>query len=371
MNKGAMRSDGVALRRRKVSQAVSELPADGILVTHPANVRYLTGFTGDDSFLVLGHDQAILISDGRFTLQIAEECPDVEAFIRPAQIPLHKAVAQVVKKLRWRALAVEASNLTVKLYDSIAAELEGVQIVKTSNLVESFRQIKDSTEIEHIRQAIRQAERAFAAIRALCLPHRTEKELQTELEYQMRRLGADGTAFPPIIAAGARSALPHAVATERTVGESQWLLLDWGARANGYCCDLTRVLLPKKLPAKMKRVYETVLAAQQAAIASIRPGVQASEVDRAARQVIAEARLGKFFNHGLGHGLGLEVHEGPRLSPTSQDSLQPGMVITVEPGVYIPEYGGVRIEDDVLVTRDGCEVLTSAPKQIDEVWLWD
>ncbi|MCS7238750.1 MAG: Xaa-Pro peptidase family protein [Thermoguttaceae bacterium] len=366
-----MSATGFAHRREKLWHLVRNQPADGILVSDPVNVTYLTGFTGEDSFLLCGDGQATLISDGRFTLQIAEECPDVEPFIRPGHVTLHEAVAKVVKKLRWRRLAIESAAITLDGHNELKAKLEGVELVPTKNLVEELRQIKDDTEIEHIREAVRIAERALTVIRALCLSRRTEKELQTELEYQMRRIGADGVAFPPIVAVGPRSALPHAVPTGRELGQGQWILFDWGAKARGYCSDLTRVLLPKKLPAKIRKIYETVLAAQQAAIEVIRPGVPASEVDKAARTVIAAARLGKYFNHGLGHGVGLQVHERPRLSPTSQDILQPGMVVTVEPGVYLPDFGGVRIEDDVLVTRDGHEVLTTAPKEIDEVLLWD
>jgi Xaa-Pro aminopeptidase len=362
-----MSSDVYAFRRGKLAKAINKMELDGLLVTNPTNVTYLTGFSGEDSYLLCGNGIAVLVSDGRFTLQIREECPDLEAFIRPSTMTMPTAVAKVVQKLRWSKLGFEAESLSVQLHSRLGETLKNITLVATTKLVEKLRIKKDPAEIEHIRAAAAIAERAFSIIRAGFRPTQTEQQIQTELEYHMRRLGANGVAFPSIVAAGPRAALPHAVPTDRPVGEAHSLLVDWGARSAGYCCDLTRVLVRTRIPPKLRRIYQVVLRAQQKAIEAIRPGVPAREVDRAARAVIEEAHFGRYFNHGLGHGVGLQVHEEPRLSPTSQDVLEPGMVVTVEPGIYLPGFGGVRLEDDVLVTRDGCEVLTRVAKELEEM----
>jgi len=362
-----MSQDSFAIRREKLVKSISKLGLDGILITNPVNVTYLTGFTGEDSYLACGPKQAVLISDGRFTLQIREECPDVEAFIRPTTVRMPEAVAKVVRRLGWLQVGFESESLSVQLHSRLTETLKAVNLVSTRGVVEQLRVIKDSEEVARIREAVSQAERAFTIIRAGLSATQTERQIQNELEYHMRRLGASGTAFPSIVASGPRAALPHAVPMDRPVENAPCLLIDWGARTRGYCCDLTRVLLRNRIPPKLRTIYQVVFEAQKAAISVIRPGVSAAEVDRAARSVIENARLARYFNHGLGHGIGLQVHEEPRLSPASKDILRAGMVVTVEPGIYIPDFGGVRLEDDVVVTREGCEVLTRVPKQIEEM----
>jgi Xaa-Pro aminopeptidase len=245
--------------------------------------------------------------------------------------------------------------------------LAEVEIQPTSGLVEQLREIKDAAEIAQLRQAIWYAEKAFGVLRASLTPEKSEKRVADELEYQMRLFGAKGYSFPSIVAAGARAALPHATPTDRPIGESDLLLVDWGASGALYKSDLTRVLVTGKISPKLERVYRVVLKAQQQAIAAIRPGAVAQDVDRVAREAIDRAGFGRYFGHGLGHGLGLEVHEAPRLTARNTAVLKPGMVVTVEPGIYLPGWGGVRIEDDVLVTRSGCEVLTQVPKQWEDI----
>lgn len=362
-----------ALRRDKVAHALRKQGADGIVITHLPNVRYLTGFTGEDTYLCLDSERFVLVSDDRFLLQIQQECtdPGTELFSRPTGVGMAQALGYVIERLGWKTVLFEAESMTVDLHQRLSAELSGVNLVPASGLVEEFRQIKDETEIAHIRRAIYQAEEGLRMVRALWHDRQTEREIQNDLEYFMRRLGAEGVAFPPIVAAGPRAALPHARALAAPVGDAPCLLVDWGTYYEGYCCDLTRVFLRRKIPARLRRIYQVVLEAQKAAISLIRPGVPVQEVDQAARRVIAEARMGKFFTHGLGHGLGLEVHEKPRLSKSSNEVLQPGMIVTVEPGIYIPDFAGVRIEDDVLVTPDGHEVLTHFPKEPEEMLLWD
>ena len=231
-------------------------------------------------------------------------------------------------------------------------------------MVESLREVKDREEVAQIRAAIDLAERAFAVVRAGLRPDHTEKEIAHGLEHQIRLFGGTGCSFTPIVGVGPRGALPHARLSNHRVEESDFVLIDWGARGELYVSDLTRVLVTGRISPKLERVYGVVLKAQEAAIAAIRPGAVLKDIDATARKVIEDAGLGRYFTHGLGHGIGLEIHEGPRFAPNQERELKAGMVVTVEPGVYLPQWGGIRIEDDILVTRTGCEVLSRAAKEL-------
>lgn len=354
-------------RLAKLRRLLAKTSADALLITNFTNVAYLTGFTGDDSYLLVRSDGEVIVSDGRYATQLAEECPGLDVFIRSPSMPMLKAIEKVVRAAKVCRLAIEAGSMTVALRDEIASRFARVELVATTGLVEHLRQIKDRQEVAEIRRAVDYAQRAFSVIRAGLQPGQTEKGVADELEYRMRSFGAAAAAFPTIVAGGARAALPHASATDAPLGGADLVLIDWGACAGQYRSDLTRVLVTGRLSPKLKRVYGVVLRAQLAAIDAIRPGVSARDVDAVARGVIADAGWGKYFGHGLGHGLGLDVHEGPRLSTASTTVLAPGMVVTVEPGVYLPGWGGVRIEDDVLVTRSGHDVLSTLPKQWEEV----
>jgi len=336
-------------------------------VTNFTNVTYLTGFTGDDSYLLVCPEGETLISDPRYTTQLGEECPGLDLFIRPPGLTMHKALGKLVRQAKLGQLGAEADSMTLGLRDRISGELSKTEIVPLGGLVELLRERKDADEIARIREAVWYAERAFGVLRATLRPEKTEKQVADELEQQMRLFGARGCSFPTIVAAGARAALPHARTTGNPIGNADIVLVDWGADGNLYKSDLTRVLVTGKISPKLERVYGVVLKAQQLAMAAIRPGAVAQEVDAIARGVIAEAGFGRYFGHGLGHGLGLEIHEAPRLAAKTPTVLRPGMVVTVEPGIYLPGWGGVRIEDDVLVTRTGYEVLTSVPKTLEEM----
>ncbi len=354
-------------RRNRLRRALARAGADALLITDFRNVTYLTGFTGDDSYLMLRRDGETLLSDGRYTTQLSEECPALDVEIRGPSVKILDATGRLVRRGRVGKLAIEADSMTVGFRDQLATKLPKAQLLNTTGLVAQLRLRKDRDEVRRIRGAIQRAETAFALVCAALTPEKTEKQVADELDYAMRRAGAQAASFPPIVAVGPRSALPHAPTTEHPIGERGFILIDWGARDDLYVSDLTRVLIRGKLSAKLRRVYEVVLRAQMKAIDAIRPGVAAKDVDAVARGILADAGFGRRFGHGLGHGIGLDVHEGPRLAATSDTVLQPGMVVTVEPGVYLPGWGGVRIEDDVLVTRNGCQVLTSAAKQLDEV----
>jgi Xaa-Pro aminopeptidase len=333
------------------------------LVTNYTNVTYLTGFTGDDSYLLLFGKHEVIVSDPRYTTQLEQECPGLEASIRPPGVGMVEEVAQVAKKGHIARLGIEGSSMTVALRDQIAAALPKCELVSTTDLVETLRIIKDRDEVAEIRRAIWFAERAFNVLRASLRPERTEKEVADELENQIRLYGGKCCSFPSIVAVGARAALPHARPTDQKIGADDFVLVDWGADGGLYKSDLTRVLVTGRIPPKLERIYRVVLSAQEQAIAAIRPGVTCGEVDQVARGIIAKAGFARNFGHGLGHGIGLEIHEAPRLAAKAHLKLEPGMVVTVEPGIYLPGWGGVRIEDDVLVSKDGCQVLTTLPKQ--------
>ncbi len=359
-----------AARLKKLRSSLRRTKADGLLVTNFVNVTYLTGFTGDDSYLLVTQDDAVIISDMRYTTQLEQECPGLKRVIRAPGQHMLPTTVNVITKHRIDRLAVESASMTLGLHDALDAELKKTALVRSDRLVEMLRVVKDKEEIEETRLAGYQAAKAFQVARAMITPQSTERDIAAELEYQARKFGGKGLSFEPIVAVGERSALPHARPTAKRVEESDFLLIDWGVRADTYVSDLTRMVVTGKLSPKFAKLYQIVLDAQLAGIAAIKPGVSCEAVDDAARKVITKAGYGDKFGHGLGHGTGLEVHEAPRLAQGQKEVLlEPGMIVTVEPGIYFPEWGGIRIEDDVLVTKTGHEVLTSVPKQLEDCQL--
>jgi Xaa-Pro aminopeptidase len=382
----------VALRRQTLVRGFKQDGLDALLVTAPVNVTYLTGFTGDSSYFVLTPKTAVLVSDQRYEDQIKEECPELkketgfDLHVRPHTKSVLEAAAEVLGKTGAKTVGVEGNRLTLGELEALRGLAPKVTFVPLANPVEALRAVKDPSEVEHIRAAVRVAERAFKMFTATLREEDTERDMVNTLDAYIRRAGGTAAAFPPIVAVGERGALPHALPTGKVLGDASKLLVDWGADLL-YKSDITRTFrspftAPPTRRNKFERVgyvfeevYQVVLDAQTAAIAAIRHGVKAKDVDAAARKVIAAAKLksdpgvklGDFFTHGLGHGIGLEVHEAPRVRSNSDDVLEAGMVITVEPAVYIPGWGGVRIEDDVLVTRDGCILLTTLPRELPTV----
>ncbi len=351
-------------RRDGILRQVKQNKLAALLVSNETNVTYLTGFTGDSTFLWLGKDKTVLISDSRYTTQIAQECPDVDVIVRDASSTQLDLLAKFCKSQKATALGIESSHLSKSDYDKIASKLN-CELVDTDGWVEQARAIKDKFEIDLIRRSIQINERAFRVIRAQLTGDQSEREIAHNLEHQIRKFGGSKCAFEPIVGVGDRSALPHGVPSYRRIEESSFVLIDWGASFQGYASDLTRVLVTAKIPPKIRKIYEIVLKAQMAAIAKIRPGVSFTAVDAAARGIIQKAGFGNKFGHGLGHGFGLQIHEHPFVNPVRDGVFQPNMVVTVEPGIYLPGVGGVRIEDDILVTKDGHEVLSSLPKELD------
>ncbi|MDR2116541.1 MAG: Xaa-Pro peptidase family protein [Planctomycetaceae bacterium] len=357
------------IRRNKIRRSLIHRQFDAILISNPINVRYLTGFTGNDAYLMIKNSGDIILSDPRFTIQIEEECSGLETYLRSVNEPLMHAVGKVLGKTTSGTLGIEAESLTLAKRDRLAQVIPAWQIVTTQNIVEELRQIKDRNEIQLIRKAIDLAYRSFRSICASLSPEQTELDIRNNLEYQMRLHGAEDKSFPSIIGVGSRAALPHGSPSLLKLAGQSHLLIDWGTIVNGYMSDLTRVLIFQKKDKKLRTVYETVLKAQNAAIKAIKPGKNCNEIDAIARAVISDAGFGKYFDHGLGHSFGLEIHESPRFVGGDHTILKPGMILTVEPGIYLKDWGGVRIEDDILVTKTGCEVLSDfVPKSFDEMF---
>jgi Xaa-Pro aminopeptidase len=367
-------------RRERLWQTAVREGLDVLLITSPINVTYLTGFSGDSSYLLLAKTKTLLVSDGRFSVQIKEECPDLEGFIRgPAQALADVTIAQLVQ-LAPRTIGFESGHLSVAEFETLRDGVKTADWKPQGDRVENLRQVKDENEIAQIRRSIKIAEKAFEMFRAMLRPDDTEKELTDALESYVRRAGGRETAFAPIVAVGPRSALPHAPPGQHKVADDPLLLIDWGAQVAFYKSDLTRVLWTynsssfpssawergRKPSDKLQLVYAVVAEAQRRAIAGMTPGASSKGVDTIARSYIAEQGYGDFFNHGLGHGLGLQIHEAPFLRPNLDVRLEAGMVVTCEPGIYLPGWGGVRIEDDILITPDGPEGLTRCPRELEE-----
>jgi len=340
-----------------------ELKIDALLVSAPPNVRYLSGFTGDNGLLLATPDSLTLFTDPRFTIQASEECKCTVKTVSKG--PLDQAALSAVGRKRLKRVGFEASRLLYDVYQRMQAGLPpGASLKPVGPVVDQLRMIKSDDEIARIRRSVLTNSKAFERTVRAIRPGVTESAIAAELEYQMRRLGAEKAAFETIVAIGPRSALPHAQPTARKLANDELLLIDMGACQQGYMSDMTRMLFLGQPSRRVRGMYNAVLKAQLAALDAVRPGVTAAQVDRAARRVLEAEGLGKEFVHSTGHGLGLEIHEGPRLGRRDKTRLQPGMAITIEPGAYIRDFCGVRIEDTVLVTSRGCEVLTPTSKEL-------
>jgi len=347
-------------RVAKIRERLAAEGTDALLVTSPANVRYLSGFTSEDGQLLISKEQAFLITDFRYYEQAERQAPGYQLFKLSKPLPV--AFADLVGDAGISRVAFESDHVTYARYQELSS-IEGLGLVPVKGWVEAMRAKKSADEVALIRRAVEIADAAIAALRELLQPGMTERQLAWELEAYMRTHGADAAAFPIIAAGGPNGAMPHAVSTDRLLVPGEPIVLDLGARVEGYCSDLTRTVCIGQPDDKFREIYAIVLAAQQAAEAGIRPGLSGKEADAIARHVIADSGYGEAFGHGLGHGVGLEVHERPSVSPRGEDPLEPGTVMSVEPGIYLPGWGGVRIEDLVVLTETGIEILTGASKE--------
>ncbi|NJN17015.1 MAG: aminopeptidase P family protein [Oscillochloris sp.] len=344
-----------------------DLPA--LLVSAPSNRRYLSGFRGSAGMLLVSESAAMLFTDGRYLIQSAREAPDfaLSELVNPGR-SLGDALAEAAGMLGLRRIGVEASNLSLAEYRRIEAALDGVELVAGEGLVERLREVKDGAEIAILRRAIAITDQAITAVLPQLRPEMSERQAAWMLEVAMRERGAEAPSFPIIVAAGPNAALPHARPGDDLLGEGLPIVIDMGARVDGYHADLTRTVTIGAPAARFREIYAIVLAAQQQALAGLRPGLACSDADALARDHITAAGYGAAFGHGLGHGVGLDIHEGPGLRRVAEGKQSPvlhaGMVTSVEPGIYLEGWGGVRIEDLALITADGAEQLSQAPKQV-------
>ena len=357
MSASAFESRRLALQRRMAGAKL-----DALLVSHSANVRYLSGFTGSNGLVLMLVDRAILFTDPRYKIQAASE---VDCRVQVVRGPLLPHALAVIKRLRARRLGFENNRVSFEAYQFLKEHLPlKTALDPVAGWVEEQRMIKSDDEIDHIRRSVDLNSAAFERAVTRLRPDMRESELAAELDYRMRRLGAEGPAFETIVASGPRTAWPHARPSSDKLRGNALVLVDMGANLDGYASDMTRMLFVGRPGARVKRTYGAVLEAQLAAIDAVRAGVTAESVDRAARRVLRSHKLDRAFVHSTGHGLGLEIHEPPRLGKKDKVTLQAGMAITVEPGVYLEGFAGIRIEDTVVVTSNGCRVLTPTSKDL-------
>lgn len=346
-------------RLERVRALLDQVKADAALITSAENRRYLTGFTGSAGVAVVGRNDAYLLVDPRYTEQARQEAAAFSVI--EVQESWADVLAGLVADHGWSGLGFEDEHLSCRQFKSLEEKLTSVRFVPLAG-VDELRAVKSEEEIALIRQGVKLVDEAFAFILSRIVPGRREREVALDIEVFLRRHGAAGVSFPTIVASGPRAAMPHGVASERVIGYHETVIIDCGAVYAGYCSDFTRTVVTTGPLPWQKELYSIVLEAQEAAIAAVRAGAEAREVDAAARSIIEARGYGAYFGHGTGHGLGLAVHEAPRVGKKEGRRLEAGMVITVEPGIYLPGRGGVRIEDVVVVREDGCEVLTRAPK---------
>jgi|SRR5690625_657026 len=334
---------------------------DGMIVTSPINRRYLTGFTGSAGIVIISQSDQLLLTDFRYTEQAKEQVKDYTIVTHEASI--FQEVADQLKQLNLNNMAFEAAHISYEQYEQLNS-LISAQLIPVTNVIETIRSIKTTTEWDIMKKAAEIADRAYEHILSFIKPGMQEIEVANELEFFMRQAGATSASFDIIVASGWRSALPHGVASEKVIETGELVTMDFGALYKGYCSDITRTVAIGPIDETLKEIYDIVLKAQTLALSKIKPGMTGQEADAFARDVIDEAGYGNYFGHSTGHGLGMEVHEQPRLSTQSETKLQPGMVVTVEPGIYIPNVGGCRIEDDIIITETGNERLTLSTKQL-------
>jgi len=353
-------------RLKELRKQLGRRRLDGVLIADRKNIYYLSGFLGDDSWLLVTAEKALLITDFRFREQAEEEIsPGYEVRIRTGESLSDKA-AVLCRELSLKKIGFEECHLSCNSYFRLKKVLRKRELIPVGEPVEALRMIKDSEEIELLRCAARMTSRVLGMVMGGVTPEQTEFDLAGKLTNGMWR-GGGSPAFPTIVASGAHSSQPHAVALCHSIGEGSVLLIDLGVESDHYNSDMTRTFVLGNFPRRFKTIYRAVLSAQKQAIGAIRPGVKASQIDGTARSYLEKKGYGSFFGHSLGHGIGLDVHERPLIGVRSVDILKEGMVFTVEPGVYIPGWGGVRIEDTVLVTGEGCEILTDYTKSLDSM----
>ncbi|ANE48086.1 Xaa-Pro dipeptidase [Paenibacillus swuensis] len=348
-------------RINNLRTAMEEAGLQALFITNPHNRKYISGFTGSSGYILITMDRAILFTDFRYMTQAPEQAKALEVL---EHLPVvMDSVKEVLKASGIDKLGFEQADVAYGDYATYAAQLQSIELVPSDGLVEGLRMFKDAGELRIMQEAADLADRTFEHILTFIKPGLTELEVALEMEIFMRRNGATSSSFDTIVASGERSALPHGVASPRVIQGNEFIKLDFGAYYQDYCSDLTRTVVLGQHQPKHREIYDIVLEAQMHALDKIQPGMTGKEADALTRDIITRYGYGEYFGHGTGHGLGMEVHEAPRLSIRSETILKPGMTVTVEPGIYLPGFGGVRIEDDIVITENGIQILTHATKQ--------
>jgi Xaa-Pro aminopeptidase len=347
-------------RLTSVRRELKRLKLPALLISHPANLTYMTGFRGSDGMALLTADRLVLVVDFRYVEQAREQAPGAE-ILQVMGADYDDALAEGIRQLELKTLAFEADALEVSRHMALTWRLPELALIPSRGIVEREREVKDEDEIARIRRAANITGAAIVAGLAAARPGVSERAIAAEVEAVLWQLGAEGPAFPTLVASGPRAALPHPRPGDRRLEAGDWLLIDAGAVLDGYRADMSRTVVLGEPDARQREAWSAVQAALTAGLAAVKPGARAGGVDRACREVLKKRGWDAAFGHDTGHGVGLDLHEGPRLAPGSDDRLEPGMVITVEPGVYVPGWGGVRLEQLVLVTPSGAELLTKAP----------
>jgi Xaa-Pro aminopeptidase len=348
-------------RLERIRAAIHEHDFDGLLIMSPYNRRYVTEFTGTAGAAIVTGGAAIFITDFRYVEQAEEQARGFDIVKHTGTI--FEEIANQAKKLGIQKLGFEKSHVTFETYE-LLNKLVDSELVPVAGLVENIRLIKDETELQIMQEVANIADAAFAHITSYIRAGVTEREVANELEFFMRKQGAESSSFDIIVASGYRSALPHGVASDKVIEKGELVTLDFGAYYKGYCSDITRTVAVGDINDELRKIYDTVLEAQLKGMEGIKPGITGKEADALTRDHITAKGYGEYFGHSTGHGLGLEVHEGPGLSMKSKAVLKPGMVVTVEPGIYISGVGGTRIEDDTVITESGNRSLTKSPKEL-------
>ncbi|MCS1350758.1 Xaa-Pro peptidase family protein [Mechercharimyces sp. CAU 1602] len=349
-------------RIARLRHLMDERGIEAMLISHPIHRQYISGFTGSAGLVFISSEVQLLLTDFRYVSQAKEEAPQMTLVEMERQA--YHTVSEQCDQFGIKTLHFEQDHLTYRQATELKAALKSTTLHPANQVVEKLREIKEETELKVMRQAAKIADDAYAQIIKEVRPGKTEREIALRLEFMMREMGATSSSFDMIVASGVRSAMPHGVATDKVMENGDMVTIDFGALYQGYCSDMTRTFMLGEPSEKQNEIYHIVLEAQQKALEAIAPGVKACEIDKVARDVITARGYGDAFGHSTGHGLGMEVHESPGISARTITELQPGMVITVEPGIYLPDVAGVRIEDDVIVTETGYELLTHTPKEL-------
>ncbi len=335
---------------------------DAVLVSNPYNLRYLTSFTGTYGWAVIGKEKCVFITDFRYDEQARRQCKGYDIVVLEKGI--FETIFNVLQELGISNLGFEDNHITYRQYENYSSAFKNVNLFPVKNSIQELRTIKDEEEISKIQRAAQIADSAFSHILEIIKPGVSELDIALELEFYMRKNGASSLSFDTIVASGQRSSMPHGVATNKLIRYGDTVTIDFGCVFEGYCSDMTRTIFVGKVDEKLKEIYEIVLQAQLAALDILKPGIISRDVDRIARGIISEKGFGDNFGHSLGHSVGLEIHEKPRLSSKDETVLKQGMVLTVEPGIYVEGLGGVRIEDLVVITQEGFQNLVTSPKDL-------